>query len=69
MVDASSAETHKCWLQPATAQRFAEIGISAGELLDACLHAREIRARYTVLDLASDLGVLEPLVREAIEKI
>jgi glycerol-1-phosphate dehydrogenase [NAD(P)+] len=36
-----------------------ELGISAAELRTAFLHARNIRGRYTVLDFAHDLGVLE----------
>ena len=35
-----------------------ELGISVTELRTAFLHARDIRGRYTVLDLAHDLGVL-----------
>jgi glycerol-1-phosphate dehydrogenase [NAD(P)+] len=38
-----------------------QLGISATELRHALLHARDIRGRYTVLDFAQDLGVLEGL--------
>jgi len=38
---------------------FSRLGISQKDLKDALLHARELRARYTVLDLAFDLGILE----------
>jgi glycerol-1-phosphate dehydrogenase [NAD(P)+] len=34
------------------------LGIGAAEALEALEHAREIRGRYTVLDLAAELGVL-----------
>jgi len=35
-----------------------ELGLESGHLRRAFLAAREIRNRYTVLDLAADLGVL-----------
>jgi glycerol-1-phosphate dehydrogenase [NAD(P)+] len=38
-----------------------ELGISVVELRNAFLYARDIRGRYTVLDFAQDLGVLERL--------
>ena len=44
-----------------------QLGIPPAELRDAFIHAREIRGRYTVLDLAFDLGMLEDLRDEVIE--
>ncbi len=46
----------------------AELDISADEALSAVLDARYIRNRYTVLDLAADLGLLEELAPRAIEE-
>jgi glycerol-1-phosphate dehydrogenase [NAD(P)+] len=43
-----------------------ELGISPAELRAAYLHARDIRGRYTVLDFAHDLGVLEALCDEVL---
>lgn len=37
----------------------AELGLSAEQMREALLHARYLRARYTVLDLAAEVGVLE----------
>lgn len=42
------------------------LGISAAEIHTALLHAKDIRGRYTVLDFAHDLGVLEPLCDEVL---
>jgi glycerol-1-phosphate dehydrogenase [NAD(P)+] len=39
----------------------AELGLERSHLLAAYRHAREIRRRYTVLDLAFDLDMLGPL--------
>lgn len=41
-----------------------QLGIAPDELTNAFRYARYIRARYTVLDLASDLGLLEELQNE-----
>lgn len=38
--------------------------MDADEIRDSILHAREIRSRYTVLDLAADLGLLEEFAAE-----
>jgi glycerol-1-phosphate dehydrogenase [NAD(P)+] len=43
-----------------------ELGISAAEMRAAFLHARDIRGRYTVLDFAHDLGVLEALCEDVL---
>lgn len=45
----------------------AELGISPDELRHAFLYARDIRGRYTVLDFAHDIGVLEGLCDDVIE--
>lgn len=42
----------------------AQLGIPRDELHDALIYARHIRDRYTVLDLAADLGLLEDLAQE-----
>ena len=44
--------------------RFVDIGLSPGDARAALLHARFVRARYTILDLAADLGMLETWVDE-----
>lgn len=36
-----------------------DLGMDADEIRGSILHAREIRSRYTILDLAADLGLLE----------
>jgi glycerol-1-phosphate dehydrogenase [NAD(P)+] len=43
-----------------------ELGVSADRLRADLLSAREIRRRYTVLDLAAEVGLLEPLVDEVV---
>ncbi|OIN96742.1 hypothetical protein AUJ66_05420 [Candidatus Desantisbacteria bacterium CG1_02_38_46] len=43
---------------------FSKFGVSKKDIEKAILHAREIRGRYTVLDLADDLGVLEEFAKE-----
>jgi len=45
----------------------AQIGLSVDHLRRAYLAAREIRGRFTVLDLAAELGVLEHLREEILE--
>jgi glycerol-1-phosphate dehydrogenase [NAD(P)+] len=41
-------------------RRYSAIGLPRTTFKDAVLHAREIRDRYTFLDLAADSGLLEP---------
>lgn len=41
-------------------RRYAQIGLPRRSFKDAILHAREIRNRYTFLDLAADSGLLDP---------
>ena len=45
-----------------------ELGIPAEAVRNAVRHGRLIRNRYTVLDLAADLGVLDDLVEEVLER-
>ncbi len=42
---------------------YEELGKTKNEALDAVLHARYIRGRYTILDLLADFGVLEQATR------
>lgn len=44
--------------------RAGEIGVSATELAAAVRHGREIRTRFTVLDIAAELGILESFADE-----
>lgn len=46
--------------------RAPEVGVPREELRDALIYARHIRDRYTVLDLAADLGLLEDLAEELV---
>jgi glycerol-1-phosphate dehydrogenase [NAD(P)+] len=41
-------------------RRYGDIGLTRATFQDAILHAREIRNRYTFLDLAADSGLLDP---------
>jgi glycerol-1-phosphate dehydrogenase [NAD(P)+] len=41
------------------ATRIRDVGLSLEEFREAVLHAREMRRRYTILDLANDFGLLE----------
>jgi len=44
--------------------RGVELGLSAAFYRDAVRHARELRDRYSILDLAGDAGVLEAFAAE-----
>ena len=44
--------------------RAEQIGVSAEELAAAVRHGREIRTRFTALDVAAELGILEAFARE-----
>ena len=44
----------------------AQAGLTAQEVRDAFLRARYIRSRYTVLDLAADLGLLDSRADEVL---
>ncbi len=55
------SETLASVLQSAGAPvNFRDIGLDESFFLDAIGHAREIRNRYTFLDLAADAGMMEP---------
>lgn len=45
---------------------FSELGVDAGRALDAVRFCKDIRARYTILHLASELGILDDLAAELI---
>jgi glycerol-1-phosphate dehydrogenase [NAD(P)+] len=53
------ARTRKILKSAGAAVTVGELGLESGHLRRAFSAAREIRNRYTVLDLAADLGVLE----------
>ena len=55
------------FLAAGAATTIGALGISVEELRLAFMHARDIRGRYTVLDFAHDLGVLEALADEVLE--
>jgi glycerol-1-phosphate dehydrogenase [NAD(P)+] len=42
----------------------AALGVSPDEFLETVLHAHQIRSRYTVLDLAEDIGLLPDALEE-----
>lgn len=44
------------------------LGLSADHLRRSLIRAREIRGRFTVLDFAADLGLLEPLADEVLAR-
>ena len=58
------AEIERAYLAAGVPTTPAEIGVSPEEARAALLFARHIRDRYTVLDLAADLGLLEELAAE-----
>jgi glycerol-1-phosphate dehydrogenase [NAD(P)+] len=60
LVRRSSAEIEKALAKIDAPRRYPAIGLSRTAFTDAILHAREIRNRYTFLDLAADSGLLEP---------
>lgn len=49
--------------------RIDEIGVSCDELRDALLYAKEMRARFTVFDLADYLGCLQDIIAETMEEL
>ena len=49
--------------------RYAELGVTRERALAAILHCKDIRARYTILHLAWELGTLEAWADEAIERL
>ncbi len=63
-----SARIKKILVQAGAPTTVRELGISAHELGHAFLHARDIRSRYTILDFAADLGVLESFSQDVLEE-
>jgi glycerol-1-phosphate dehydrogenase [NAD(P)+] len=51
------------------ATRPEDLGIAPGFYREAVLHAREIRERYGMLDLAADAGLLEAFVQDLKEQV
>jgi len=49
-----------------SAIHYSDLGKTREDALDALLHARLIRGRYTILDMAYDLGVLEEAVGKTV---
>lgn len=49
-----------------SAYRYSDLGLSRDEAVDTLIHARLIRWRYTILDLAAELGVLEEAAQKLI---
>jgi glycerol-1-phosphate dehydrogenase [NAD(P)+] len=47
---------------------FGDIGVPAGQARDAVLFSKDIRARYTVLHLAAELGTLDRWTDEVLEE-
>lgn len=60
LVRRSSGAIDKALAQVEAPRRYPAIGLSRSFFKNAILHAREIRNRYTFLDLAADSGLLEP---------
>lgn len=60
------AELRAALLAGGAPTTIAELGLSEDELRAAFVHARDIRSRYTVLDLADDLGLLTELCDEVL---
>lgn len=60
LVRRSSADIDKALAKIEAPRRYAAIGLPRAFFKNAILHAREIRNRYTFLDLAANSGLLEP---------
>ena len=43
-----------------------EIGVSPAEAREVARFARDMRARYTIFDLAWDLGIFEEVLEDAL---
>jgi glycerol-1-phosphate dehydrogenase [NAD(P)+] len=61
-----AAKIREILLAAGAPTRARELGISSAEVRTALLHARDIRGRYTVLDFAHDLGVLDEMCEEVL---
>jgi glycerol-1-phosphate dehydrogenase [NAD(P)+] len=48
--------------------RFAEIGVDTARAVRAIVLSRDIRARYTILHLASELGVLDAFAKAEVSR-
>lgn len=59
---------HFCvsWASPASP---AEIGVDKAMLRNTFLYCKEVRARYTILQLLWDLAVLEPVSQQVIDAL
>ncbi len=57
----------QCLRDAGAAHRLADIGCPRERFLDAVAHAHQIRARYTVLDLARAVGVLPGAAEEIVD--
>jgi glycerol-1-phosphate dehydrogenase [NAD(P)+] len=55
-----AAQIEAALVEAEAPRRYSAIGLPRATFKDAVLHAREIRNRYTFLDLAADSGLLEP---------
>jgi len=63
-----SAELKRALRDAGVPTRAADIGIPREQVQAALIYARHIRARYTVLDLAADLGLLEGWVEQVMDR-
>ncbi|MCS7253255.1 MAG: sn-glycerol-1-phosphate dehydrogenase [Armatimonadota bacterium] len=64
----SHDELRKALLEAGAPTKVDELGINRGEFREAVMLARTIRSRYTVLDLASELGILPDELDELMER-
>ena len=60
--------TRDCLKRAGAAYRAEDIGCEKDRLLDAFLHAHEMRARFTVLDLARLVGVMPDAAEEIVNE-
>ena len=58
------AEIRAALTQAGAPTTAAALGVSPEEFLETVLHAHQIRSRYTVLDLAQDIGLLPDALGE-----
>lgn len=60
---------HRCLYLAGAATKAGDIGCSRDRLLDALLHAHEIRSRFTVLDVAYLIGIMPSVAEELVDGI
>ena len=60
LVHRSAAQIDAALAKVEAPRCYSTIGLPRNTFKDAIVHAREIRNRYTFLDLAADSGLLEP---------